>query len=334
MSDVVANFAKGTVSTGYDASATSIVLSSGDGANFPSSFSYNVVWWNSTDYPDPADDPNVEIVRVSARSTDTLTVTRAQESTSATTKNTAGKTYKMILAVTAKIITDINNDSAQVFNESGADVDFRIESDINTHAFFLQGSDSAIGLGTATPQDLLHIFGDQGSGLLRVQGDSVTSGHYTGLEFVMSTDETTIPKSAVYFERTGGSGVGTLHLAVDGVVDANPVVLGDAKLSIDTNGYIGIGITTGMAGQVHIDQSSTSGAIPVLVLDQADVDEDYLKIIGTSDTNVDRALVDAVNFSTPGSIVGWLKINVQDDQATDPIVDGDYYIPFYAAPSA
>ncbi len=85
---------------------------------------------------------------------------------------------------------------------------------------------------------------------------------------------------------------------------------------------------------VLIDQPSTTGAAPVLTLDQADIDEDFFKFIGISDTNVDRALVDAANFTTPGAIVGWLKVNVQDDQGTDPIVDGDYYVPFYAAPTA
>lgn len=107
--DGVNNFAKVEVSTGYDASATSIVLATGDGAKLPdpATANYNVVWWNSTDYPDPADDPNVEIVRVTAKSTDTLTVTRNQESSGASTKNTAGKTYKMILGITAKMITDI-----------------------------------------------------------------------------------------------------------------------------------------------------------------------------------------------------------------------------------
>lgn len=87
-------------------------------------------------------------------------------------------------------------------------------------------------------------------------------------------------------------------------------------------------------GPITVDQSSSSGAVPVIVLNQADVDEDFFKFIGISDTDVDRALVDAVNFTTPGTIQGWLKINIQDDQSTDPIADGDYYIPFYSAPSA
>jgi hypothetical protein len=106
--DPVINFGKVEVSTGYSATATSIALSSGEGAKLPSTFSYNMVWWNFTDYADPADDPNVEIVRVSGRATDTLTVIRAQEGTSGTTKNTASKTYKMLLGLTKKTIDDLD----------------------------------------------------------------------------------------------------------------------------------------------------------------------------------------------------------------------------------
>lgn len=96
----VTNFGKATVSTTYDAAATSIVLTTGHGSRFPSTFSYPITWWNATDYPDPADDPNREIVTVTNRTGDTLTVTRGAESTGASTKNTAGKTYKMVLTIT------------------------------------------------------------------------------------------------------------------------------------------------------------------------------------------------------------------------------------------
>lgn len=110
--DPVTNFAKVTVSTTYGAADTSIVLSAGEGAKLPAPAtdgSFNLVWWNWTDYKDPADDPNKEIVRVTARSTDTLTVTRAQEGTSASTKNTASKTYKMALAPTKKLRDDLES---------------------------------------------------------------------------------------------------------------------------------------------------------------------------------------------------------------------------------
>lgn len=109
--DPVTNFGVVTVSTGYDASATSVALTSGDGAKLPqpsTDGSFNLVWYNATDYAAPHLDPNKEIVRCTARSTDTLTVTRAQEGTSASTKNTAAKTYVMVLAPTKKFRDDIN----------------------------------------------------------------------------------------------------------------------------------------------------------------------------------------------------------------------------------
>lgn len=110
MVDPVLNKGKVTVSTGYDASATSIVLSTGDGAKLPAPATdgaFNLVWYDETNYPDPTTDPNYEIVRCTARSTDTLTVTRSQESTSATTKNTGGATYKMLLSMTKKTYDDL-----------------------------------------------------------------------------------------------------------------------------------------------------------------------------------------------------------------------------------
>jgi len=100
MGTPVTNFGKVTVSTGYAAGETSIVLTTGHGSRLPSTFPFPLVWWNATDYSDPADDPNKEIVTVTARVTDTLTVTRAAESTTATAKNTAAKTYKMVLSIT------------------------------------------------------------------------------------------------------------------------------------------------------------------------------------------------------------------------------------------
>ncbi len=83
-----------------------------------------------------------------------------------------------------------------------------------------------------------------------------------------------------------------------------------------------------------IHNSFTSNGQPTLTLEQEDVDEDFISFIGTSDTSADRALVDAANFTTPGAIKGWLKVLVIDEQSSSPIVDGDYYIPFYAVPTA
>ncbi len=95
---------------------------------------------------------------------------------------------------------------------------------------------------------------------------------------------------------------------------------------------IGVGKST-PAAKLHIDQFSTTGAMPVLTLDQADVSEEFIRFIGTSTTDNSQSLVDAADLETPGAVVGWLKIYVQDDQATNGITDGYYYVPFYATPT-
>jgi len=108
--DPIKNFVSIGVSTGYAAGDTTIVVSSGQGAKLPTTAegAWNAVWFNYTAYPNVTDDPNVEIVRVTSRSTDTLAITRAQEGTAATSKNTSGHSYRLLLAPTAKTITDIS----------------------------------------------------------------------------------------------------------------------------------------------------------------------------------------------------------------------------------
>lgn len=109
----VTNFGKVTVSGGYTSAATSIVLLSGHGTKLPATgFPYPLSWWDCTTYGAPEDDPFVEIVSVTARTTDTLTVIRAHESTTAQNHNTGGKTYCMVLALTKGIVDAIRADIA------------------------------------------------------------------------------------------------------------------------------------------------------------------------------------------------------------------------------
>ena len=74
----VTNNAFGTLNGGISSSATSITLSSGDGAKFPSLSSPDVFYATLIDTSN-----NTEIVKVTARSTDSLTVVRAQDNTTA-----------------------------------------------------------------------------------------------------------------------------------------------------------------------------------------------------------------------------------------------------------
>ena len=58
-------------------------------------------------------------------------------------------------------LSSFNPDGAVTINESGADVDFRVESDTNTHALFVQGSDGNVGIGTTAPiLGKLHVLAE------------------------------------------------------------------------------------------------------------------------------------------------------------------------------
>jgi len=125
--DPVKNFAFVEVSGSFLVGASTITLVSGGAAKLPvpaTDGAFNLSLWNETDFPNPAEAnaANVEIVRVTSISGEVLTITRAQESTTAIA-STAGKTYKMLLGPTKKLITDIQTEPVNIIQfESDIDV--------------------------------------------------------------------------------------------------------------------------------------------------------------------------------------------------------------------
>lgn len=81
-----------------------------------------------------------------------------------------------------------------------------------------------------------------------------------------------------------------------------------------TGGNFGVGVTT-VSGKVHVDQSSTTAAIPVLILDQADLSEEFIEFTSTvgAGNPIDTAAV--------GTYYGKIRVNVTGV--------GYKYIPLY-----
>lgn len=104
MPDAHANLAISTVATAPSpaTSGTSLVVTAGQGARFPA-VPFNATVWPGDALPSPT---NAEIVRVTARSTDTLTLTRTQEGTSARTIVVGDV---IVASITAKTLTDIES---------------------------------------------------------------------------------------------------------------------------------------------------------------------------------------------------------------------------------
>ncbi len=105
--DPKANFASSHVVTAPSpaTSGTSLTVTSGQGARFPDpgAQGYNVIVWPTGAIPTSA---NTEIVRVISKSTDTFTIERTQEATSARTIITGDQIAQ---SITAKSITDVED---------------------------------------------------------------------------------------------------------------------------------------------------------------------------------------------------------------------------------
>lgn len=105
MADAHANFATSLVATAPSpaTSGTSLVVTAGEGTRFPA-VSFNAVICPAATIPTSA---NAEVVRVTTISTDTFTITRTQESSSARTVVVGDRIFA---AVTAKTLTDVETD--------------------------------------------------------------------------------------------------------------------------------------------------------------------------------------------------------------------------------
>ena len=100
-----------------------------------------------------------------------------------------------------------------------------------------------------------------------------------------------------------------------------------AKMHLDINGRLGVRVTSSVAGQVDVNQPSTTAAIPSLKLTQSDVSEEFIRLVGTSANGVlTQSIVEAADVVL-ATVAGYAKIYVQDDG--NQVTDQAYFMPFY-----
>jgi hypothetical protein len=158
-------------------------------------------------------------------------------------------------------------DGSAIFNESGADVDFRIESDTDTHALFVQGSDGNVGIGTASPDANLTVNGAASfaAGTALLPSIASSGDLNTGIWFPAAD---TIAASTDGSERmritsSGNVGIGTsgpVHtLDIEGTFGQNRTVVVYAD-----SGLSGVTATTGTI-TFSFDASGGSTRLPAIV---------------------------------------------------------------------
>ena len=124
--------------------------------------------------------------------------------------------------------TTLNTTGAVVFNEAGADVDFRVEGDTNANLLVVDASADAVGIGTATPTANLHIKDGSGNTEIKLQGGASSAN------------------DVIAFLNSAGSTRGNITYDTD-----NDFVLFNVnaaeRMRIASDGNVGIGTTAPIA---------------------------------------------------------------------------------------
>jgi len=95
-----ANFAVGALDGGVAAGDATLNVASGVGAKLPD-VPFRATIWCATDFSDAANDPDGEIILVTGKSGDVLTIVKGQEGTPDADHNTSGKVYGIVNTPTA-----------------------------------------------------------------------------------------------------------------------------------------------------------------------------------------------------------------------------------------
>ena len=103
-------------------------------------------------------------------STDSAAFIVLQDSNSTDNYNRIGAVGDSIQIESGNVENALFTSTASVFNENSVDMDFRVESDANTHMLFVDGGNEAVCIGTATQQATLTVAENQASGFV---------GHFT-----------------------------------------------------------------------------------------------------------------------------------------------------------
>jgi len=161
-----------------------------------------------------------------------------------------------------------------VFNESSADLDFRIEGNGDANLFFTDAGNDRVGIKTASPSTELHVVGGvKATGAIDFDGGGFTFND-SGASVDFRAETNTL----------------THAFFIDGSADK-----------------VGFGTSSPTSALVTVSQANSSGAIACLTLDQDDVDQEFIRFDGTSASDQTKSIT---TDTSVGSLTGHIRVNI------------------------
>lgn len=159
----VTNNAFGTLSAAINTTATTITLDSGQGARFPTLGASDYFFGTLVDTSN-----NLEIVKVTARSTDSLTVVRGQDGTTATAF-AIGDRFELrpVAALFDDIIANTAVDGIASASTSGTAIDIDADNNVTIEEGHFQLDTKTLNTGT--------VFSNTGDQFMKISNTAVTA---------------------------------------------------------------------------------------------------------------------------------------------------------------
>ena len=158
-----------------------------------------------------------------------------------------GNAYAINDATNSQFRYILDNSGNHVFNEGGADCDFRVESDANTHAFFLEGSSGNISIGSSTTSHA-KVYIDH-------TGDVDDNGLY-----VYSNIGQTVPLVRI-LQDGAGSNQPAVHVRNDGSAGGIVIEKGTSGATANTGHNQVVADGSGNSGFSILSGNTSNGAV-------------------------------------------------------------------------
>ena len=162
---------------------------------------------------------------------------------------------------------------------------------VDSPTFVVDNSNNRVGIGTTSPGADLEIASATTNApslrFNRAGDDAITVDDQLGRLQFYGLDSESAPGAYIDIDADGAwNTTADIHTAPTRICFHTQDVstsdtLGTPRMTIKADGKVGIGIETPTA-PLHIDQSSSSGSVAVLKLDQGDVDDSFIDFIGTT----------------------------------------------------